>query len=205
MKLLGKKDVKELKTIEDYDCALKKIDNDIKIKNRERRLNSWSLKNEINGNSSELSFWGLFAALPSTILGAVATEFVCTDFNFFDLDIARWYLTNHPEALAYAQEQLGTTDLNYIAGYVLGDDGLAQAVYSSTGLADFFMDLTTHSIANGFIAGALGFMLPFLAVVAKKLYCESKRMVLSSEIKRLKQEKNRVEQRKEKLNMKGDC
>ena len=62
-------------------------------------------------------------------------------------DEIKAYLLNHPEELQKAQEKLGSTDINFVSGYLTGDDSLANALFAQTGLREFFVN-NAHIAAN---------------------------------------------------------
>ena len=148
--------------------------NQINEKWLELRKKEDDLKETIEQRKADGSY---FDTLKSICLGGFSfpvalalTKLIKCNGKWFDIDITRDYLGNHPDALAKCEEALGSSDINYIAGYLLGNDSLATALLASTGLKDFFVDIKISSLTNGVVMVGIGAMLPFVYTYAKTRY-----------------------------------
>ena len=73
---------------------------------------------------------------------------------FRRIDYVKHYFNTHPEALKIAEETTGSTDLNYNAGFILGSDSAAEALFASCGYQDFIWNNLCASCVDAGIAFA---------------------------------------------------
>lgn len=75
---------------------------------------------------------------------------------FRRIDYVKQYFNTHPEALKIAEETTGSTDLNYNAGFILGTDSAAEALFASCGYQDFvWNNLSASCIDAGIVFAAI--------------------------------------------------
>ncbi len=93
-----------------------------------------------NMNACFATLFGLASGFAAWLIGELKLESVASRLGGTrgSFDEIKAYLLNHPEELQKAQEQLGSTDINFVSGYLTGDDSLANALFAQTGLREFF-------------------------------------------------------------------
>lgn len=111
--------------------------------------------------TSEVAPKSFVLGLISAIGTMTASKFI-RDGGIRNIDKDRAYFASHPEALEKAKEVLGTDNLDYIAGYVRGSDGLAQALFVDCGLKDYYYNNGVQAVIDGTITGLLAFAVPTL-------------------------------------------
>ncbi len=87
-----------------------------------------------------------------------------------EIDNIKEYFAAHPSGLEHAKEVLGTDNIDYISGFLLGEDGPSRALRSSCGYDQFLADAGISAFHDGLFVGALGCAIPILAYYGKRVY-----------------------------------
>ncbi len=112
-----------------------------KLQKKEDRLNAIG-NLYYNMNSLIAVVYGGISAIIATVSGVLKQNSIISKLGGTSgsFDEIKAYLLNHPEELQKAQEKLGSTDINFVSGYLTGDDSLANALFAQTGLREFFVN-----------------------------------------------------------------
>ncbi len=132
-----------------------------KVSKRRDKWNRWCCISErwpISVFASDSIGAGLYTFISGvvTVFGAVfkyGSSLAKHGGNHRGFDEIKSYLLNNKEALQEAQEKIGSTDINFISGYLTGDDSLSNALFASTGLREFLINnsqiATTEALKFG--------------------------------------------------------
>ncbi len=83
-----------------------------------------------------------------------------------DFDKVKDFLSNNPDVLQQAQEKIGTDDINYISGYLLGSDGVAKAISSSSGLSDYLVQDAAAALGDALTVGLVIIGIPVVYTIS---------------------------------------
>ena len=153
---------------------------------------------------------GLIGGAAATI-GGFVSKFIRDGANIRRIDDVREYFTNHPDAFEWAKDFTGLTDLDAISGYALGTDSAASALFTGSGLQDFFWNNTIAAIGDAGIILATLFVAPtVISYVLGKVYdkksdktyhiqraAEDKRLDIWRDINSLEKELKNIENAEE--------
>ncbi len=137
--------------------------------------------------------WG--AILAGTVAGSgygLALGYIRRGGNFRRIDNIKEYFLNHPDSLEHAKQVTGSNDLNYIAGFVSGDDSAAHALFTSSGLEQFFWDANNSALVDGLIATAVLGGIPAATTILGMVS-------LKHSIKKLEKKQENAEKKRSKL------
>ena len=82
------------------------------------------------------------------------------------------YFASHPDAFEYAKKVTGSSDIDYISGFVKGSDSAAQALADACGVTDFHSACMNSAFVDAALVGCAVFAVPVVASVLSNLVCD---------------------------------
>ncbi len=167
----------------------------------EKLTDEWSLAND-----PRMPVLGVGVGLSAGVLLGYLKYLNNCGGNFNKVANVKEYFLNNPDAFEQAKEALHSTDLNYISGYVMGEDGLATALWQSTGLYDFFRSAGIDAFQTGLVSGAVIGSLPVVAYFLRKKILKAQLKSLKNQqvklVKDIREEKAKLNEMKTKQEQK---
>ena len=135
----------------------------------------------------------------AAIIGGGVSNFVRDGGNLKPIDNCREYFLNHPDKFEYAKEVTGSSDLDYICGFVSGNDSAAEALYAASGLKDFFWDNMCAAGVDAALIGAAVFGIPIAGSLILRKYYDRKDRQASKQYEKARSKKMSVRSEYKKL------
>jgi len=83
------------------------------------------------------------------------------------------YFASHPDAFEYAKKVIGSSDIDYISGFVKGSGSAAQVLADACGVTDFHSACINSAFVDAALIGCAVFAVPVVASVLSKIVCDA--------------------------------